>query len=66
MFLCASKSTLFGLSKVESCLFTTEQHNPNVQICATHFMDDCFVNLGREQGWLCMKAIKKLKKKGQF
>ncbi len=21
-------------------MFTTEQHNPNVQTCATHFMDD--------------------------
>ncbi len=26
-------------------LFTTKQLNPNVRICATHFMDDSFVNL---------------------
>ncbi len=24
----------------------TAQPNPDVQICATHFMDDSFVNLG--------------------
>ncbi len=27
-------------------LLTTEQHYPNVRNCATHFMDDRFVNLG--------------------
>ncbi len=26
-------------------LFTTEQHNPNVRVCATHLMDNNFVNL---------------------
>ncbi len=62
MFLCESKSTLFGLPKVDAIrnhslrLFTTEQHNPNVQICATHFMDDSFVNLGQYKAG-CTKAI---------
>ncbi len=52
MFLGESKSTLFGLPKVDAIrnhslrLFTTEQHNLNVRICATYFMDDRFVNLG--------------------
>ncbi len=27
-------------------MLTTEQHNPDV--ITTHFMDDCFVNLGDE------------------
>ncbi len=49
MFLCESKSTLFGLMKVDAIrnhwlrLFITEQHNPNVRICAMHFMDDNFI-----------------------
>ncbi len=33
------------LGIISSDLFTTQQHNPNVQICTTHFMDDSFVNL---------------------
>ncbi len=27
-------------------LYTTQQHNANIQICAMHFMDDSCVNLG--------------------
>ncbi len=51
MFLGESKSTLFGLPKVDAFrnqsfkIISTEQHNPNVQIYASHFMDDRFVNL---------------------
>ncbi len=69
MFLCKSKSTLFGLLKVDAFrnhrlrLFTTEQHNPNVRICATHLMDDSFVKPSRVQGWLCTKDISKKKRK---
>ncbi len=56
------ESTLFGLPKVDAVknhslrLFTTEQHNPDVRICATHFMDDRFVNLWEYKAG-CMKAI---------
>ncbi len=52
VFLCESKNALFGLPKVDAIrnlwlIFVYyRKHNPNVRICATHFMDDCFVNLG--------------------
>ncbi len=54
MFLCERKSTLFGLLKVDAIRnhwlrfvynTTAQQHNPNVQVCAMHFMGDSFVNL---------------------
>jgi len=51
VFLCERKNTVFGLPKVDAIrnhwlrLFTTQQHNPNIQMCAMHFMDDSFVNL---------------------
>ncbi len=47
-FYAKAKALLFGLPKVDAVrnLFTTQQHNPNVQICAALFMDDSFVNLG--------------------
>ncbi len=77
VFLFERKSTLFGLPKVDAIrnhwlrLFTTEQHNPNVRICATHFMDDSFVNRGEyKAGCLHLKwhkwhkgYLKKKKKK---
>ncbi len=43
-------------------LFTTGQHNPKVWICATHFMDDSFVNLGEYNA--AQRLFKK--KRGQF
>ncbi len=51
VFLCESKSTSFGLQKVDAIrnhwlrfvYNTTAQ--PNVRICAMHLMDDSFVNL---------------------
>ncbi len=52
MFLCESKSTLFGLPNVDAIrnhwlrFVYNRTANPNVRICATHFMDDRFVNLG--------------------
>ncbi len=42
MFLDESQSTLFGPPQVDAF-----RNNPNVRICATHFMDDSFVNLGQ-------------------
>ncbi len=47
VFLDGSKSTLFGLLKVDAYRnhWETQQHNPNVRICATHFMDDRLMNL---------------------
>ncbi len=68
MFLCESKITLFGLPKIDAVrnhslrLFTTEQYNPDVQICATYFIDGRFVNLGQYKAG-CTKAISKNKKR---
>ncbi len=50
MFLCESKSTLFGFPKVNAIRnhwlrFVYNTTTPNVGICATHFMDDSFVYL---------------------
>ncbi len=48
-------------------LFTTEQHNPDVRICATHFMDDSFVNLGEYKAGCAQRLfLKKRGKKGNF
>ncbi len=64
MFLGESKSTLFGLLKVDAVrdhilrLFTTEQHYPNIRVCATHFMDE-FCEPRRVQGWLHKGYLKK-------
>ncbi len=69
MFLCKSKSTLFGLLKVDAFrnhrlrLFTTEQHNPNVRICATHLMDDSFVNLVEYKAGCARRLFLKKKEK---
>ncbi len=68
VFLCESKSTLFGLQKVDAIrnhsfkLFTTEQHNPNVRICVTHFMNDQFVNLGQYKAGYTQRLFLKKKK----
>ncbi len=52
MFLGESKSTLFGLPKVDAVrnhwlrfVYNSTTAQPNVRICSTHFMDDRFVNL---------------------
>ncbi len=69
VFLCQSKSTLFGLPNVDAIrnhwlrFVYNRTANPNVRICATHFMDDRFVKHRRVQGWLCTNAISKKKKK---
>ncbi len=56
MFRCESESTLFGLPKVDTtrnqwlcCIYNTvpEHFNPNIRVCAAHFMEDCFLNLGK-------------------
>ncbi len=70
MFLGEIKSTLFGLQKVDAIrnhyifFFTTKQHNPNVRICATHFMDDIFVNLREYKACYAQRRFKK--KEGKF
>ncbi len=69
MFLCESKIILFGLPKVDAIrnhrlrLFTTEQHNPNVRICAAHFMDDSFVNLVEYKAVFAQRLFQKNKTK---
>ncbi len=49
---CESKTTLFGLPKVDttrnqwlSCIYNTvlEQLNQNIRVCAAHFMEDYFL-----------------------
>ncbi len=64
-FRCVNESTLFGLPKEDttrnqwlSSIYNTvsEQFNPNIRVCAAHFMEDCFLNLG--VAWqLCTKAV---------
>ncbi len=55
VFRCESESTLFGLPKEDttrnqwlSCIYNAvpEQFNPNIRVCAAHFTEDCFLNLG--------------------
>ncbi len=55
MFHCESESTLFGLPKEVttknqwlSCIYNTvsEQFNLNIRVCAAHFTEDYFLNLG--------------------
>ncbi len=43
---------------------STEQHNPNVRICETHFMDNSFVNLGEYKAGCAQRLF--LKKKGSI
>ncbi len=54
VFRCESESTLFGLPKEDktrnqclSYIYNTvpEQFNPNIRVCAAHFMEDYFLNL---------------------
>ncbi len=41
-----------------SCFYNTvpEQFNPNIRVCAAHFMEDYFLKLGE---WLCVQACTK-------
>ncbi len=57
MFRCESETTLFGLPKEDttrnqwlSCIYNTvpEQFNPNIRVCAVHFTEDYFLNLGEK------------------
>ncbi len=59
------ESTLFGLPKEDttrnrwiSCIYYTvpEQFNPNIRVCAAHFMEDYFLKLGVACE-LCTKAV---------
>ncbi len=54
MFRCESETTLFGPPKKDttrnqwlSCVYNTvpEQLNPNIRVCAAHFMEDCVLKL---------------------
>ncbi len=54
VFRCERETTLFGLPKEDtarnqwlSCSYNTvpEQYNPNIQMCAVHFTEDCLLNL---------------------
>ncbi len=55
VFHCESKTTLFGLPKEYttrnqwlSCIYNTvpELFNPNIRVCAAHFTENYFLNLG--------------------
>ncbi len=55
VFRCESETTLFGLPKEDttrnqwlSCIYNTvpEQFNPNIRVCAAHFTEHYFLNLG--------------------
>ncbi len=65
VFRCESESTLFGLPNEDttrnqwfSCVYNTvpEQFNPNIRVCAEHFTEDYFLNLG-VACQLCTKAV---------
>ncbi len=65
VFRCESKTTLCGLPKEDttrnqwlSCIYNTvpEQFNPNIRVCAAHFTEDYFLNLG-VACQLCAKAV---------
>ncbi len=54
VFRCENEGTLFGLPKEDTtrnqwlrCIYNTvpEQFNPNIRVCAVHFMEDYFLNL---------------------
>ncbi len=67
MFHCESESTLFGLPKEDTirnqwlnCVYNTvsEQFNSNIRVCAMHFTEDYFLNLGELPTMLaCTKAV---------
>ncbi len=55
VFRCESESTFFGLPNEDttrnqwlSYIYNTvpEQYNANIRVCAAHFTEDCFLNLG--------------------
>ncbi len=62
---CESETTLFGLPKEDttrnqwlSCIYNTvpEQFNTNIRVCAAHFTEDYFLNLG-VVCQLCTKTV---------
>ncbi len=67
VFPCERESTLFGLPKEDttrnqwsSCIYNTvpEQFNPNIRVCAAHFTEDYFLNLGVTLACqLCTKTV---------
>ncbi len=69
MFLCETKSTLFGLPNVDAIrnhwlrFAYNRTANPNVRICATHFTDNHFENLGEYKAGCAQMLFKKKKKR---
>ncbi len=69
MFLCESKSTLFGLPKVDAIrnhwlkfVYNTTAQPKCSNLCNA-FYGRQFCEPSRVQGWLCTKAISKNKKR---
>ncbi len=65
VFRCESERTLFGLPKEDttinqwfSYIYNTgpEQYKANIRVCAAHFTEDYFLNLG-VACQLCSKAV---------
>ncbi len=72
VFLCESKSTSFGLPKVDAIrnhwlkfVYNTTAQPKCSNLCNA-FYGRQFCEPSRVQGWLCTKAISKKKKKGKF
>ena len=74
MFHCESETTLFGLPKEDttinqwlSCIYNSvpEQFNPNIQMCAAHFMEDedCFSDHKCRHGFMFRGAIRNTTRK---
>ncbi len=72
MFLCESKSSLFGLQKVDAIrnhwlrFVYNRTAQPKFSNLCNAFYGRQFREPRRVQGWLCTKAISKKKKGGQF
>ncbi|XP_057182524.1 uncharacterized protein LOC130549346 isoform X2 [Triplophysa rosa] len=70
VFRCESKSTLFALPKDDTTknkwlkfIYNTVplQYNPNILVCAAHFADDCFLNLGEYKAGCAQRLFLKSK-----
>ncbi|KAA0702421.1 hypothetical protein E1301_Tti017039 [Triplophysa tibetana] len=70
VFRCESKSTLFALPKDDTTrnkwlkfIYNTIplQYNPNILVCAAHFTDDCFLNLGEYKAGCAQRLFLKSK-----
>ncbi len=68
MFRCERKSTLFGLPKEITrrhlwlnFIYNTvpDQYNTNIRVCAAHFTEDCFLNLGEYKAGCTQRLLLK-------